>query len=78
MQSVWAQLMFNGSLTPEAAGGWRSVEQVAGFPAHYGVQRISSADLTPFDPLMFVTDYKADVCTMLAGFGFDQRFWWVD
>ena len=78
LRAAWAQLMYTGKLDPATTGGWKSIEQVDGFPAHYGVQRISCPDLVPYEPTAFMTDYKADVCATLASYGFDQRFWWVD
>lgn len=75
LQSAWGQLMSNGKLDPAITAGWDSVDAVPGFPAHYGMQRISSPDLIPFEPNMFVTDLKANFCGNLAAFGFDSRFW---
>ena len=68
-----------GRLDPAATQGWDSVERVPDFASGgYGVMRISSGDLPPFEPLLFEDRGLEAVCAMLDRFGFDERFWWVN
>lgn len=76
LQSLWYDFMEDGALAP--ATGWRSVEQVPGFPAHYGTFVMATPSKPPFMASTFVTDYKASTCALLASYGFDARFWWCD
>lgn len=75
LQTVWREFIFNGTVS---SYGWRSVEQVDGFPAHYGSLVIGTPDLPPFQPTAFTVDYRADNCAYLAAHGFDSRFWWCN
>jgi len=78
LQRAWGQLAATGRLDAAATGGWRSVEDVPGFPAHYGRMRIATDRLPPHEPLAFVVDDRAARCAMLASFGFDERFEWMN
>ena len=78
-QGMLAQLFRTGRLDPAQTAGWDSVEAVPGFDSgSYGMMRISSDALPPFEPLLFEVDGKAAACSLLARFGFDEKYWWVN
>jgi len=86
LQATWYELMANGSLAADS--GWVSVEQAPGFPAHYATNVLAPPQPGAWDsaastggmvrPSWVQIDYKAGVCGLLAGYGFDARFWWCD
>jgi len=76
LQDLWYDFMADGALDP--ATGWRSVEDVPGFPTSYGTFVMATPTRPPYTNSSFVVDYKTDTCTMLYSHGFDARFWWCD
>lgn len=77
LQAIWGDIMAHGRLD-KVRFGWRSVEDAAGFPARWGTYLMSHPSMWPYQASSTVFTYKADTCKMLAGFGFDARFWWCN
>jgi hypothetical protein len=71
LQSVMQQLLFSGGITID---GWKSVEEVADFPAKYGTFVVSNDGKMGFDE----EGYNRQRCGMLQSYGMDTRFWWCN
>lgn len=76
LQTLWYDFMADGALDP--ATGWRSVEDVPGFPYAYGTFVMATPTRPPYTSSSFIVNYKSDTCALLASYGFDARFWWCD
>ena len=75
LQGLWFDLMDDGALGPDS--GWASVDDVAGFPAHY-ITYVFAPPGGAAGGSGSVVDFRAGSCGLLAGWGFDARFWWCN
>lgn len=78
LTEAWRQLIYHGRLNASSLNGWKSVEEVSGFPVHYVVQRISSPDLIPYETTSFQEDLKGRICSILHKYEFGSNEWWVN
>jgi hypothetical protein len=76
LQTLWYDFMLDGKL--DKSTGWLSVEDVTGFPDHYGTFMIATPSKPPYMNPTFMVDYKTNTCAYLKSQGFDARFWWVN
>lgn len=72
LQSVWWEFMANGGRLNATATGWKTVDDVSGWPNNYNVVVIEPSGTTT------QVNFAQQTCQVLASYGFDRNFWWVN